>query len=69
MALHDPLLAADKLAHFSAHGGVKRAGLFTAGEAAEIARWSDELVALAEEPGRHHRRSYDDQRAKRRASP
>ena len=54
MALHDPLpLTADELAHFNAHGWVKRPALFTAGEAAEIARWTDELVALPEVPGRH----------------
>jgi ectoine hydroxylase-related dioxygenase (phytanoyl-CoA dioxygenase family) len=54
MALHDPLpLTRDELAHFAAHGWVKRAGLFTVDEAAEIAGWTDELVALPEVPGRH----------------
>lgn len=54
MALNDPHpLTADDLAHFAETGWVARRGLFSADEAAEIARWTDELVALPEMPGRH----------------
>jgi hypothetical protein len=47
-----PLTDTD-LAHFAVYGWIARRGLFSAAEAAQIARWTDELVALPEEPGRH----------------
>jgi hypothetical protein len=54
MSLHDPLpLTPDDIAHFAETGWVAKRGLFTPAEAAEIAGWTDELVALPEEPGRH----------------
>jgi hypothetical protein len=54
MALHDPEpLTAQDLAHFAETGWLVRRGLFSAAEAAEIARWTDALVALPEVPGRH----------------
>jgi hypothetical protein len=54
MSLHDPApLTAQDLAHFAETGWLVRRGLFSAAEAAEIARWTDELVALPEVPGRH----------------
>ena len=46
-------LSADDLDHFARTGWVARRGLFDAAETAEIARWTDELVALPELPGRH----------------
>ncbi|HEX7854526.1 MAG TPA: phytanoyl-CoA dioxygenase family protein [Sphingobium sp.] len=47
-----PLSDAD-VAQFATRGWIACRGLFTPAEAAEIARWTDELVALPEEPGRH----------------
>lgn len=46
-------LTDEDLAHFAAYGWVARRGLFSTAEAADIARWTDDLVALPEEPGRH----------------
>lgn len=55
--LDQPITAAplgdDDLAHFAAYGWVAKRGLFSPAEAGEIARWTDELVALPEVPGRH----------------
>jgi len=47
-----PLSDAD-LTHYARTGWVARRGLFDAREAAEIASWTDELIALPEVPGRH----------------
>lgn len=46
-------LSAEEIDHFAAYGWVAKRGLFDAAETAAIARWTDELVALPEEPGRH----------------
>ena len=46
-------LSAEELDHFARTGWVARRGLFDASETAAIARWTDELVALPETPGRH----------------
>jgi hypothetical protein len=46
-------LSADDLDQYARTGWVARRGLFSAEEAADIARWTDELVALPEVPGRH----------------
>jgi len=48
-----PPLSADEVDHFAATGWVARRGLFSAAEAAEISRWTDELVALPEVAGQH----------------
>ena len=48
----DPLSSAD-LDHYARTGWLVRRGLFGAREIADIARWTDELVALPEVPGRH----------------
>jgi len=54
MSLHDPApLTAQDLAHFAETGWLVRRGLFSTAQAGEIARWTDELVALPEVPGRH----------------
>jgi 2-aminoethylphosphonate dioxygenase len=47
-----PLSATD-LDHYARTGWVASRGLFSVGEIADIARWTDELVALPEVPGRH----------------
>ena len=51
----DPVapLSADDLAQYARTGWVAKRGLFDAAETARIARWTDELVALPEAPGRH----------------
>ncbi|WP_424140686.1 phytanoyl-CoA dioxygenase family protein [Roseomonas chloroacetimidivorans] len=49
---NQPLSAAD-LAHYKRTGWVAARGFFTAEEAAEISRWTDELVSMPEVPGRH----------------
>lgn len=46
-------LTDDDLTQFAAYGWVAKRGLFSPAEAEEIARWTDELVALPEVPGRH----------------
>jgi hypothetical protein len=46
-------LSAEDLARYARTGWVARRGLFSAEEAANIAAWTDELVALPELPGRH----------------
>ena len=54
-----PLAAAD-LAHYAQTGWLAARGLFSAGEAADIARWTEEVCAWPEVPGRHmvyHERS------------
>lgn len=60
--LHDPVVAGDaggtplsaaELEQFAQTGWVACRGMFDAGETALIARWTDELVALPEAPGRH----------------
>lgn len=52
-AVADGPLSADDLAHFARTGWVARRAMFTPAQAAEIARWSDELVARPEVPGEH----------------
>jgi hypothetical protein len=47
-----PLSAAD-LNRYRRTGWLVSRNLFSAGEVADIARWTDELVALPEVPGRH----------------
>ena len=49
----ETVLSAEDLTHYARTGWLVRRGLFTPAEAAEIARWTDELVALPEVPGRH----------------
>lgn len=51
-ALDGPLAAAD-IAHYASMGWLAARGLFTAEEASAIGRWTDELVAAPEVPGRH----------------
>ncbi|MBI0535513.1 phytanoyl-CoA dioxygenase family protein [Roseomonas sp. KE2513] len=46
-------LGAEDLAHYERTGWLAARGFFSAAEAAEIARWTDELVAAPEVPGRH----------------
>lgn len=48
-----PPLSQDDLDHYARHGWLMRKAMFTPAEARQIARWTDELVALPEEPGRH----------------
>jgi hypothetical protein len=47
-----PLTAAD-LDHYARAGWLAARGLFTPAEAAEIGRWSDQVTAWPEVPGRH----------------
>jgi hypothetical protein len=46
-------LSPDELAQYARTGWVARKGLFSAPEVADIARWTDEVCALPEVPGRH----------------
>lgn len=47
-----PLSAADA-AHYAETGWVAARGFYSPEEAAAISRWTDELVAAPEVPGRH----------------
>ena len=49
----DHRLSDSEVAHFSATGWVARRAMFSEAEAADLGRWTDELVALPEVPGRH----------------
>jgi hypothetical protein len=57
IAVHEPVqngpLSADDLNQYARTGWVAARGLFSLEETAEIARWTDALVALPEAPGRH----------------
>jgi 2-aminoethylphosphonate dioxygenase len=47
-----PLSSSD-LDHYAGAGWLVSRGLFSGDEVAEIARWTDDLIALPEAPGRH----------------
>lgn len=51
-AARDPLAPA-QIETYRASGWVLARGFFSAGEIEQIARWTDELLALPEEPGKH----------------
>ena len=46
-------LAAEDLAHYARTGWLAARGLFSAAETADIARWTEEVCAWPEVPGRH----------------
>jgi hypothetical protein len=52
-AVADPVLSAAELAHFRDHGWMTARGFFSAGQAADLSRWTDAIVAMPEVPGRH----------------
>jgi 2-aminoethylphosphonate dioxygenase len=56
-------LTGDQIAAFKRDGFLLAPSIFTAADVARISRWTDELVAMPEEPGRHwiyHEKSLKD---------